>query len=84
MFCGGRIKILDFGLSKQIDNDHSRIALSNQGVGTYWYLPPETFQQKNPEISEKVDVWSAGVILYEMLCGRKPFGHNKSQNSIIQ
>lgn len=48
MFCDGKVKILDFGLSRQIDNEHSKIALSNQGVGTYWYLPPETFIEKNP------------------------------------
>ncbi len=48
MFSNGKIKILDFGLSKQIDNEHSKIALSNQGMGTYWYLPPEAFHEKNP------------------------------------
>ena len=84
MFCKGKVKILDFGLSRQIDNEHSKIALSNQGIGTYWYLPPESFNDKNPDISEKVDIWSAGVIFYEMLFGKKPFGHNKSQNTIYQ
>lgn len=63
MFHNGKMKILDFGLSKQIDNEHSKIALSNLGMGTFWYLPPESFDEKNM-ISEKVDVWSAGVILY--------------------
>lgn len=48
MFSNGVIKILDFGLSRQIDSEHSRMALSNQGIGTYWYLPPETFNEKNP------------------------------------
>ena len=40
MFHEGKVKILDFGLCKLIDNEHSRIALTTQGVGTYWYLPP--------------------------------------------
>jgi tousled-like kinase len=52
-------------------------------MGTYWYLPPEAFSEKNPFVSEKVDIWSTGVILFEMLVGRKPFGHNKSQSSIM-
>ena len=39
----GVVKILDFGLSKQIDNENSRVELTTHGVGTYWYLPPETF-----------------------------------------
>jgi len=34
-------------------------------------------------ISEKVDIWSAGVIFYEIVFGRKPFGNNKSQSSVF-
>jgi tousled-like kinase len=41
MFHDGKIKILDFGLCKLVDDDdHSKIALTRKGVGTYWYLPP--------------------------------------------
>jgi len=56
--------------------------LTSQGVGTYWYLPPETFDENDPLITPKVDVWSAGVIFYEMLYAKKPFGHNISQDKI--
>lgn len=56
--------------------------LTNQGVGTYWYLPTECFKQGEgehaPKISEKVDIFSIGVIFYELVFGRKPFGHNMS------
>lgn len=38
--------------------------LTSQGVGTYWYLPPETFVDGGAEVSCKVDVWSVGVIFY--------------------
>lgn len=45
-------------------NEDSKVDLTCQGVGTYWYLPPETFDENLPKINPKVDVWSAGVIFY--------------------
>ncbi|XP_014889407.1 serine/threonine-protein kinase tousled-like 2 isoform X3 [Poecilia latipinna] len=84
----GEIKITDFGLSKIVDDDSSAdgMDLTSQGAGTYWYLPPECFLMGKdpPKISNKVDVWSVGVIFYQILYGRKPFGHNQSQQDILQ
>lgn len=54
-------------------------------MGTYWYQAPECFDQsKNPQITQKVDIWSVGVIFYELLFGVKPFGHDKSQMAIVR
>uniref|UniRef100_A0A674BC86 non-specific serine/threonine protein kinase n=1 Tax=Salmo trutta TaxID=8032 RepID=A0A674BC86_SALTR len=86
----GEIKITDFGLSKIMDDDSYNsvdgMELTSQGAGTYWYLPPECFVvgKEPPKISNKVDVWSVGVIFYQALYGRKPFGHNQSQQDILQ
>lgn len=41
------------------------IELTSQGVGTYWYLPPECFEtDKKAVITPKVDIWSIGVVYY--------------------
>lgn len=59
-------RLVDFGLSRVMKStSHSR-AVS----GTYQYMPPESFKG---ERSPQTDIWSAGVILYETLCGNLPF-----------
>ena len=84
----GTAKITDFGLSKIIDDEAAAgggMELTSQGAGTYWYLPPETFQVGSgaPRISSKVDVWSLGVMFYQMLFGVRPFGDKQTQESLV-
>ena len=80
------IKILDFGLAKEFSLNSDYLELTSIGLGTYWYLPPECFSDnKNINISSKVDIWSTGIILYEMLFNRKPFGNDyTSQKSLFK
>lgn len=92
LFDHGEVKITDFGLSKIVPEDASSqgIELTSHGAGTYWYLPPECFatrvQQRDgirPIINSKVDIWSAGIILFQMLYGRKPFGHGMTPDHML-
>ncbi|KAH7300249.1 hypothetical protein KP509_24G053200 [Ceratopteris richardii] len=83
----GVAKMTDFGLSKIVEEEvgSQGMELTSQGAGTYWYLPPECFElNRTPLISSKVDVWSAGVLFYQMLYGKRPFGHGQTQEKILR
>lgn len=84
----GEVQITDFGLSKIMGESQTTrdgMELTSQGAGTMWYLPPECFETGgDARISSKVDVWSAGVILFQMLYGKKPFGHDQSQERMFR
>lgn len=85
IFHNMEVKISDFGLAKIIENNADKIQLTSQGVGTYWYLPPECFEENfNVDISSKVDIFSVGVILYEMFFRVKPFGQNYTQDKLLK
>ena len=68
------IKVLDFGISKLSETDSSQAALTNPSMlmGSPAYMSPE--QLANPrEVDPRTDLWSLGVILFELLTGRPAF-----------
>jgi serine/threonine protein kinase len=69
----GTVKILDFGIARRLATDTTDPNLTQAGMvlGTPSYLSPELLQ--GAKVDHRADMWAVGVILYEMLAGRRPF-----------
>lgn len=72
---GELVKILDFGIAKICNDTNEFTNLTNVFIGTFHYAAPEQFEL-GTEVDERADIYSLGVILYEMLTGTDPFGFN--------
>ena len=71
----GRVKVADFGLAKLLDRDTTSEALTATGqvMGTTHYMAPEQFDSPD-EVDHRADIYSLGVVMYEMLTGELPMG----------
>ncbi|HKI33435.1 MAG TPA: protein kinase, partial [Gemmataceae bacterium] len=72
----GRPHLMDFGLAKR-DTDESPMTLDGEMLGTPAYVSPEQARGESNRVDGRTDVYSLGVILYELLTGERPFRGNR-------
>ncbi len=72
---GGFVKVLDFGIAKIVQGgalDNADLTHAGQMIGTFDYMPPE--QMVGGECTGKSDIFTLGIVMYEMITGQLPFG----------
>src|SRR5207237_4094649 len=77
------VKVLDFGLVKNMNREGSGEDLTQTGLfmGSPKYMAPE--QIRGDSVDARTDIYSLGVILYEMLTGKVPFDRPNSVNILM-
>lgn len=71
----GQVKIMDFGLAKL--SEGTKLTLTATVMGTVAYMSPE--QARGDEVDHRTDIWSFGVVLYQMISGQLPFKGENAQ-----
>eukprot|EP00930_Biecheleria_cincta_P012067 TRINITY_DN11539_c0_g1_i1.p1 TRINITY_DN11539_c0_g1~~TRINITY_DN11539_c0_g1_i1.p1 ORF type:complete len:961 (-),score=181.02 TRINITY_DN11539_c0_g1_i1:285-3167(-) len=74
----GYVKIVDFGISKKLDPTRPRTYTI---AGTVYYMAPE--QLRGEGYGTEIDIWSLGVMLFDLVCGYLPFGHESEHEHQI-
>lgn len=77
---GLRVKVLDFGIAKLRDLAASNLTQTGSVMGTPHYMSPE--QCMGEELDSRSDIYSLGVVLYEILCGVAPF-HSPTPSAVV-
>jgi hypothetical protein len=64
----GTVKVVDFGIARVLENSKTQTGML---IGTFAYMSPEQYHGEHAD--ERSDIWSFGVLLYELLCYQRPF-----------
>ncbi len=78
----GRVRVVDFGIAKEIGDQGLDLTRADMVVGTMQYLPPELL--RGLPFGPGADVYSLGLVLYQCLTGAVPFGDLPGFNSVLR
>lgn len=78
-----QVKLVDFGIARLSVSQQARGGARDAVVGTYSYMAPETTGLVDWPVDTRADLYSLGIVAYEMLCGRTPF-HDLRNEEILR
>lgn len=78
----GDVKLADFGIASTEEDDDSGLTKEGMTLGTPSYMSPEQFENTK-NVDKRADVYSMGIMLYEMVTGKKPFPGNFAPDTIL-
>ncbi|MBB6479135.1 serine/threonine-protein kinase [Spirochaeta isovalerica] len=79
----GEIKLVDFGIASITDDDETNLTRDGMTLGTPSYMAPEQFNNSK-SVDIRADIYSMGVMLYEMVTGKKPYPGNYSPETLAK
>ncbi|MFK7856711.1 MAG: serine/threonine protein kinase [Granulosicoccus sp.] len=79
----GRAMLADFGIAKSLQNENTQLTAAGAAIGTAAYMSPEQAKALS-DIDGRSDLYSIGVLLYEMLCGEKPYQAKDQMGLMLQ
>ena len=81
------VKVLDFGIAKvkmdAASDENHELTKTGSMIGSPLYMSPEQARGDVKHIDARTDIWSMGVVLYQALCGRTPYGHLTALGQLI-
>jgi serine/threonine-protein kinase TTK/MPS1 len=78
----GRLKLIDFGIAKRMSNETTHIS-RDKSVGTISYMAPEAVKQGTLKLGRSSDIWSLGIILYQIVYQQPPFAHLDPMQRVV-
>ncbi len=78
----GEVKLADFGIAASEEEDDSGLTKEGMTLGTPSYMPPEQIENSK-NVDRRADIYSMGIMLYEMVTGKKPYPGNFAPETVV-